>query len=63
MLSNTSTSDAAESLRYIFVERPRCPRCGSPALKTQKTVNHGDDSITRETKCRDCGHRFFVVVE
>ena len=58
-----STTDAAELDRYVYIRRARCPICESPELKTQKTVDNGDDSLTRETKCRECGHRFFVVVE
>jgi len=55
--------DPAESLRYVFVERPRCPACGSADLKTNKTTRDPDGSACRDTKCRDCGWHFFVVVE
>ncbi len=63
MSISPSATDAAETDRYVFIQRPRCPRCASPDLKTQKTIDNGDDSITRETKCRECNHRFFIVVE
>jgi hypothetical protein len=56
-------ADAAERDRYVFIERPRCPLCSSLRLKTDRTERHGDESVTRHTHCRDCGAKFFVVVE
>jgi transposase-like protein len=56
-------SDAAEALRYVFVEKVRCPRCGSDELKTTRSVNQGDGSTQRTTNCRSCGHHFFVIEE
>jgi hypothetical protein len=63
-LPPSDTTGAGESLRYVFVTRPRCPQCGSSNLKTQKTrPKETDDSVTRETVCKDCQWWFLVVVE
>ena len=62
-MSTDATADAAEHDRYVFVERARCPRCGSLKLKTTRTERHGDESVTRHTVCRECGAKFYVVVE
>jgi DNA-directed RNA polymerase subunit M/transcription elongation factor TFIIS len=56
-------ADAAERDRYVFVERPRCPICNSAKLRTVRTERHGDESVTRHTRCCDCRAKFFVVVE
>ena len=63
MSISPSATDAAELDRYVYIRRARCPVCGSADLKTTKTERHGDDSVTRHTTCRDCGHKFFVVLE
>ena len=56
--------EPSEPLRYVFIERPRCPSCGSGSLKTRKTLpSQGDDSVTRDTLCKSCGWTFYVVVE
>ena len=52
-----------EPLRYVFVERARCPACGSVDLQTIRSKKHGDGTIERRTQCRTCFHRFFVVLE
>lgn len=50
--------------RYVFVERTRCPVCGSPSLRAYKTLPpDGDGSVSRYTRCRACGHKFIVVEE
>lgn len=59
----TDILDPAESDRYVFIEKARCPKCGSPELKTTKTEKHGDDAVTRHTTCRECSWKFFVVIE
>ena len=48
---------------YLYHRRPRCPVCGSPALKVQRSVDNGDGSRTRYSKCQDCGSNVVVVVE
>jgi transcriptional regulator NrdR family protein len=58
-----SDDDPAEELRYVFIDRPRCPRCYSDALRTKHSENQGDGSTKRDTECRDCGWRFYVVIE
>ena len=62
-VNTTTIPDAAERDRYVYVERPRCPRCTSPKLKTLRSEDQGDDSTMRTTVCRDCRHKFYVVVE
>lgn len=53
----------AESLRYVFIERTRCPVCGSADLQTVRSKNQGDGTVERRTQCRGCFHKFIVVVE
>ena len=48
--------------QYVFLERPRCPECGGTDLKTLRSIRT-DDAQRRTTVCRDCGTRFFIVVE
>ena len=47
---------------YVFAQRPRCPSCSSPALKTIRSIKT-DDTQRRTTICRKCGERFYVVIE
>ena len=54
---------AGDSLRYVFVERPRCPACGSGDLQTIRSQNQHDGTTSRRTWCKVCNHRFFVIVE
>ena len=49
--------------RLVFCARPRCPECGSTRLKSYKTVQNGDDTVTRYTSCRDCLCKFRLCVE
>ena len=44
--------------RYVFVSRPKCPLCGATKLKTLRTQQQGDGTISRRTLCLACGHRF-----
>jgi len=55
--------DASAALRYVFIDRPRCPQCYSDSLKTKHSEGQGDGSVKRDTECRDCGWQFFVVLE
>lgn len=55
---NRFTSD-----QIIFVERPRCPRCGGDDLETKRSTQQGDGSVLRRVWCRDCPAKFYVVVE
>lgn len=62
--TKVDTRPAARSNdRYVFIERAKCPACGSVRLRTYRTSRHGDDSVTRHTECRDCGEKFFVILE
>ncbi len=56
-------TDAAESDRYVYVERPRCPRCGSPELKQTRARDQGDGSTCRTMNCASCKHHFFIIEE
>lgn len=47
----------------VFIERPRCPTCGSADLQTRRTTQNGDASLSRDTLCRECKLHFVVVVE
>ncbi|MEX0774674.1 MAG: hypothetical protein WD042_03050 [Phycisphaeraceae bacterium] len=48
----------------LYLERPRCPACESPDLRTLRSVaNQGDGSTRRRTVCKSCGHRFSIVIE
>ena len=61
--SQYQDASADESLRYVFIPRPRCPACGSTSLQTIRSNDQGDGTTARRTACRECGHRFFVIVE
>jgi transcriptional regulator NrdR family protein len=50
-------------LPTVFVDRPRCPSCDGIDLKTTKSIDQGDGSTLRRTRCRECGCKFHVVVE
>jgi hypothetical protein len=52
----------ADALRYVFIERPRCPVCSSPDLKTLRSVT-ADGVTSRRTECLGCHHKFFVVLD
>ena len=54
---------AGESLRYVYIDRARCPACGSVNVKTTRSVNQGDGSTMRTANCRECRHHFFIIVE
>ena len=62
-MSTQTTPDTSELTRYIFHSRPRCPACESPNLKTLRSTSQSDGSTTRRTLCRQCGHRFFIILE
>jgi hypothetical protein len=61
--SNPEPADAGERDRYVYIEKARCPVCGSDDLKTQHSEDQGDGSTKRDTLCRGCGWKFFVVEE
>jgi len=56
-----ATADAP--LRYVFIDRPRCPACDSTDLQTIRSQDQHDGTTARRTTCKACGHRFFVIVE
>ena len=64
MPSDDQLSDvAAEERHYIYFERPRCPECGSIRLRAYRSTKNGDRSVTRNSRCLDCGAKLIVVAE
>lgn len=57
------TPTPAEQLRYVFVEAPRCPACGSARHSIQRTATEGDGTRRRSVKCQVCRHNFILVIE
>lgn len=57
-----TTGTTPDAFRYVFLQRPRCPVCESAELKTLRT-NQVDGVTSRRTECRECRHKFFVIVE
>lgn len=50
-------------LRYVFIPRPRCPACESMDLKTLRSVDQGDGTRRKRTKCNECNHTFDVILD
>ncbi len=44
---------ADDSLRYVHIERPRCPACGSADLQTIRSKDQGDGSKAGERRARN----------
>ncbi len=59
---NVATTNAGEPLKYVFIEIPRCPSCGSTRLLTLRSVAV-DEIRQKSTVCRTCDWRFVVVIE
>lgn len=47
----------------IYIERPRCPACLSTDVKVYGTLDQGDGSLLRYTRCRACKTKFKVIAE
>lgn len=62
-MPDLTTTDAAESTRYVFAARIRCPVCSSADLKPLRSIDQGDGTRMRRTLCRECDHRFFVILK
>ena len=59
-----TTADATDATpRYVYVRLPRCPRCDSTRLVAQRSVDNGDGTRTKYTKCRDCGKNTILILE
>ena len=52
-----------DTMRYIFLERPRCPVCDSCDLQTLRSQRQSDGSTKRRTQCKTCRHKFFIILE
>jgi hypothetical protein len=53
----------AERFRYVYVERPRCPSCGSASLLAIRSKSHDDGTTERRVQCQGCYHKFFLILE
>jgi len=62
MPSPSDATPAAERRRYIFVERPKCPACRSVRLRCYASRRQGDSSLTRYSRCLDCGTKIIMVL-
>lgn len=49
------------SLEVVFVVRARCPICKSADLQTLRSQRVYAE-VVRATRCRECNHRFKVIV-
>jgi DNA-directed RNA polymerase subunit RPC12/RpoP len=47
----------------VFTTRPRCPSCGSVRLHADRTLDNGDGTLLRYSRCRECGQKIHLVVE
>lgn len=53
----------SERLPYVHCERPRCDDCGSPELRTYRTVEKTEEAASRYVQCQRCEKRFILVQE
>lgn len=50
--------------RYIFIERPRCQKCGGVDLNVYRTMGpESDGSVRRYVRCGDCLSCYILVAE
>lgn len=51
--------------RWVFIrtERAYCPACDSENVAGYKSLPREDDTVRRYARCRDCGEKFYLVVE
>ena len=64
----TNTWNSAEpctndAFRYVHIERPHCPVCGSANLKMKRSILQCDGSRRQSMWCLACPHKFFVILE
>ena len=61
---NAEGSSGRRRLPTVVVERPRCPRCGGTRLRKYRSLtDQGDGTALWWVCCRNCAHRFKVVLE
>ncbi len=53
---------AEPSARYVYATLPRCPACGGVKLKSYRSIDQGDGSRMKWTRC-ECGEKFIVILE
>ena len=63
MSRQDATAGQAARPVYLTLVRPRCPGCQSTRLRAYKTTNNGEGSLTRYSRCVECGRAVVVVVE
>lgn len=51
---------ALQDQRFVYVQRPRCPQCGSTKQTTTRSVDNFDGTRTQNKRCR-CGHAFSLI--
>lgn len=52
-----------DGLRYVFVDRPRCPSCNCAELSAAIRSKRDGDATIQRRECLDCSHRFWLVWE
>ena len=57
------TMAAADRWAVIYVERPRCPGCGSVKLLAYHSGKQGDGSRLRYVRCGVCDQKAKMVLE
>jgi transposase-like protein len=63
MNHRSPTSLAKPTVLEIHIERTRCPACLSTNVKVYGTIDQGDGSLLRYTRCRACATKFRVIAE
>ena len=53
-----------DPLRYSFGRLWRCCKCASSRLRFYRTDRAEDGAvIIRYSRCKDCGHRFLLILD
>ena len=50
------------TLSFVYCTLPRCPECGGAKHKSYRSVDNGDGTRMRWTRC-ECGEKFIIVLE
>jgi hypothetical protein len=54
--------EAAEREQYVFAIMPRCPYCDGVRHRSYRSIDQGDGSRKKWTRC-ECGKKFIIVLE
>jgi len=60
---STPTTDGHDRRFVVITTRPRCPRCGSTRLRAYRSTRAADGTVTRHSRCRDCGASGLVIAK